>query len=139
MKVVFDTNVILDVFLIRNPFFITSSQAMGFAEQGKIEGWIGATTVTTIFYLLEKKSSSQISARQVKKLLQIFNVANIHRAVLEDALESGFKDFEDAVLYQVAIHNKLDAILTRNRKDFTSSSIPAYDPKEFLAILESLK
>lgn len=139
MKVLFDTNVPLDVFLEREPFFEASAQAIGLAETGKIEGWICGTTVTTIFYLLAKQLSSQKATRHVREILKIFNVSIINRVVLEDALESNFTDYEDGVLYQSAIHANLEALITRNQKDFDESEIPVYSPTVFLEALNTLE
>jgi len=139
MKVLFDTNVLLDVFLEREPFFEASAQAIGLAEKGEIEGWICGTTVTTIFYLLAKQLSSKIANQHVREILKIFNVSNINRVVLEDALENNFNDYEDGVLYESAIHANLEAIISRNQKDFDKSEIPVYSPTVFLEALDMLK
>lgn len=139
MKVLFDTNVLLDVFLERTPFFEASSQIVGLAEQGKIDGWICGTTVTTIFYLLAKALSREKAKKNVKKLLKIFHISNINRVVLEEALDSDFKDYEDGVLYQSAVHANLEAIITRNQKDFQGSSLPVYSPAEFLNAMDILE
>lgn len=138
MKVLFDTNVLLDVFLEREPFFKASAQAIGAAEKGEIEGWICGTTVTTIYYLLAKELSAQKANRYVREMLKIFNVSIINRVVLEEALDSTFKDYEDGVLYQSAIHANLEAIVTRNQKDFIKSDIPVYSPDVFLETLDIL-
>ena len=139
MKVLFDTNVLLDVFLEREPFFGPSAQVVGLAEQSKIEGWIGATTVTTIFYLLAKELSNKQAEKNIRKLLKILHVSSINRVVLEDALDSNFKDYEDGVLYQSAVHANLEVIITRNQKDFTKSDLPVYSPTEFLNVLDILE
>lgn len=139
MKVLCDTNVLLDVFLERTPFFEASSQIVGLAEQGKIDGWICGTTVTTIFYLLAKALSLEKAKKNVKKLLKIFHISNINRVVLEEALDSDFKDYEDGVLYQSAVHANLEAIITRNQKDFQGSSLPVYSPAEFLNAMDILE
>lgn len=139
MKVLCDTNVLLDVFLERTPFFEASSQIVGLAEQGKIDGWICGTTVTTIFYLLAKALSREKAKKNVKKLLKIFHISNINRVVLEEALDSDFKDYEDGVLYQSAVHANLEAIITRNQKDFQGSSLPVYSPAEFLNAMDILE
>jgi predicted nucleic acid-binding protein len=91
MKILFDTNVILDVFLQREPFFDDSSRVLGFAEQDKIEGWICGTTVTTIHYLLAKALTRKEAEEHLHELLKIFHVSSVNRAVLEDALISNLK------------------------------------------------
>lgn len=139
MKILFDTNVILDVFLEREPFFEASSQVLGFAEQDIIEGWICGTTVTTIHYLLAKALTRHEAEEHLNDLLKIFHVTSVNRVVLEDALTSNFKDYEDAVLYHSALHANLEAILTRNQKDFQESNLPVYSPTEFLKAMDSLE
>ncbi len=138
MKILFDTNVILDVFLQRKPFFDDSSKVLGFAEQDKIEGWICGTTVTTIHYLLAKALTREEAEEHLQELLKIFHVSSVNRAVLENALNSSFKDYEDAVLYHSALHANLESILTRNQKDFKKSNLPVYSPNEFLKAIDSL-
>lgn len=139
MKVLLDTNVLLDLFLERKPFFEASSQVVGLAEQGKIIGSICGTTVTTLYYLLAKASSRSKAEKNIGKLLKIFHISNINRVILEDALSSGFKDFEDGVLYQSAVHSNLDAIITRNQKDFKEGDLPIYSPAEFLSAIDILE
>ncbi len=138
MNGLFDTNVLLDVFLERDPFFDASSQVIGFAEQGKLEGWICTTTVTTIHYLLAKALTKEKVEKHLNEVLKIFHVSNVFRVVLEDALASGFRDYEDAVLCQSAIYANLDAILTMNGKDLEKNKLPVYSPTEFLVAIDIL-
>jgi len=69
----------------------------------------------------------------LRQLLAIFDVASVDRDVLKGALELGFSDFEDAVLHEAACKVGAVAIVTRNGKDFTRSSLPVFDPAELLA------
>lgn len=139
MKVLYDTNVLLDVFLKREPFFEASSRVVGLAEQGKIEGWLCGTTVTTIHYLIAKTLNPENAEHYVKDILKIFHIAAITRVVLEEAVGSGFADYEDGVIHQSAIHANLDTILTRNQKDFKRSELPVYSPAEFLKVIDILE
>jgi predicted nucleic acid-binding protein len=89
---------------------------------------------------LLKKALSREKARQyIRKLLKIFHVSNVNRVVWEDALDNDFKDYEDGVLYQSALHANLEAIVTRNQKDFTQSELRVYSPTEFLNALDILE
>jgi predicted nucleic acid-binding protein len=90
MNILFDTNVFLDVFLERDPFFDASSQVVAFAEQGKLEGWICGTTVTTIHYLLAKALSRKKAEKNIKELLKIFHLSNVTRVVLEKCISKWF-------------------------------------------------
>lgn len=138
MKVLFDTNILLDVFLEREVFYEPSAKALSLAERDIIEGWLSGITVTTVYYLLQKNLTGKSADFHLKNLLKIFHIAPVNRAVLEDAIDSKFKDSEDSVLYQSAKHSRLDAILTRNQKDFKNSMLPVYTPKELLNSLDAL-
>lgn len=138
MKALFDTNILLDVFLKRDPFFEASSKLVALAETGKIEGWLCGSTVTTIHYLLAKSTSRERADNHVGDILQVFHIATISRAVLEGARESGFTDYEDAVIHQSAVQANLDLILTRNQKDFQKSELPVYSPDELLNLMDIL-
>ena len=135
MKILFDTNVILDVMLLREPFFQFSTLLLAKVERKNIEGYICSTTVTTIHYLYSKFKSNQEAKEQIKRLLQIFKVFQVDKIALVSALESKFSDYEDSVLYESALREGLDGIVTRNSKDFRFSKIPVYDPEELLKLI----
>lgn len=135
MKVLFDTNVILDVLLQRQPYDVAATKLMAAVETSRISGYLGATTVTTIFYLHAKASSSRDAKKAVDKLLQIFNVAPVNRNVLHMALNSDFKDYEDAVLHESGVSVSVDCIVTRNAKDFGKASLTVYEPDDLVTIL----
>ncbi len=137
MKVLFDTNVILDLMLDRAPFAEVSERLVSSAESGLLTGCISATTVTTIHYLAAKVLGSQRSLDEVRKLLVIFEIAPVNRPVLERALDLGFSDYEDAVLHEAARQSGAEAIVTRNRSDFANSEIPVYSPEELAEALDS--
>jgi predicted nucleic acid-binding protein len=137
LKVLFDTNVILDLMLDRAPFAEVSERLVSSAESGSLTGCLSATTVTTIHYLAAKVLGSQRSLDEVRKLLVIFEVAPVNRPVLERALDLGFSDFEDAVLHEAARQAGVEAIVTRNRSDFANSEIPVYSPEELAEALDS--
>ncbi len=139
MKILFDTNVILDVLLDREPFSDPAAYLMSKAEQSEIRGFVCATTMTTIYYLVKKVVDSDAANRHTASLMSIFEIAPVNRVVLENALKLNFTDFEDAVLYESALHAGVEYILTRNISDFKSSQIPVFEPIEFIHIIESLK
>ncbi len=138
MKVLFDTNIILDVLLDREPFAEHSSFLMSKVEQTEINGFLCATTVTTIHYLLTKYLDKKNAINSTHSIMGLFEIAPVNRLVIEDALNSKFTDFEDSVLHESARHAGVEYILTRNIKDFKKSKIPAFTPTEFLSMLESL-
>jgi len=139
MKILFDTNVILDVLLDRKPFSNDASYLMSKVERSEITGFLGATTITTIHYLATKVLDNQVAIRHIKSLLSLFEIAPVNRLVLENALNSKFADFEDAVLHEAACHAGAEHIITRDISGFKRSQLPVYTPSEFVKMMESLK
>ena len=133
MKVLFDTNIVVDQLLAREPFVDNAERLLSLVDTGRIDGVICSTTVTTIHYLASKVVGAPAALEYVRKLLAIFDVACVDRDVLNSALDLGFSDFEDAVLHEAACKAGAVAIVTRNGKDFTRSALPVFDPAELLA------
>ena len=138
MKILFDTNIIIDVFLDRKPFSEHASYLMSKVERSEITGFLCASTVTTIHYLLSKYLDKEKAIESINSLMALFEVASVNRLVIENALQSKFIDFEDAVLHESARHAGAEYIITRNIKDFKKTKIPAFTPTEFLSMLEAL-
>ncbi len=139
MKVLFDTNILLDVILDRSPFAAPANLLLAEVELGNIQGYLGATTVTTIYYLTAKVLGRPLATVAIEKLLQIFEVAPVNRSVLTDALAMDFSDLEDAVIYSVALFAGADALVTRDRKGFKSAQLPVLAPNELVALLRLME
>ncbi len=139
MKILFDTNIILDLLLDRKPFADHASNLISRVERSEINGFLCATTVTTIHYLLSKHFDKNKAIISINSIMSLFEVASVNRLVIESALKSKFTDFEDSVLHESARHAGVKYIITRNIKDFKKTKIPAFTPTEFLSILESLE
>ncbi|MBI4209012.1 MAG: PIN domain-containing protein [Deltaproteobacteria bacterium] len=134
MKVLFDTNVVLDVLLDRRPFSAPAASLFAKVETGEIEGSICATTVTTIHYIAAKAVGTQQARVEVKKIMALFEIAPVNRTVLETAITAKFLDFEDSVIHEAARHIGAQAIVTRNPKDFKGAVLAIYTPQELEAI-----
>lgn len=132
MRILFDTNVILDVLLDREPFSTTAAQLFSKVEAGELSGYICATTVTTLHYLTRKTVGTERAQKEIKKLLNLFEVAPVNRSVLEGALKARFADFEDAVIHEAAVQVEVQGIVTRNIADFKGANILLYSPEELL-------
>ena len=139
MKVLVDTNVILDVLLDRQPFSKDATRILALVEESKIEGFLCATTVTTVDYLLGRALTAMKARSALHRLLDIFEVAPVNRPVLEQALRSELSDFEDAVLEQSGRLVAVDAIVTRNIKDFRQSTVTVLDPVELLSAVDTIE
>lgn len=139
MKILFDTNIVLDVLLERDEFVKNSSTLISFVEQGRLSGFLCATTVTTLDYLISKTYNRKHARSSIEKLLTIFELSSVDSKVIDLALHSELKDFEDAVQVYSGMCSKADGIVTRNPKDYKGIQLPVYEPLELIKICKSLK
>lgn len=134
-RVLFDSDVLLDVLAQRQPFVIASAQALNTVTQQQVQGYVSGHAVTNIFYILRRKIGSEAARELLSRLLQRIQVASVTDEVIRQALQSSITDFEDAVTSAAANIAGLEMIVTRNTSDFVTSSVPAIMPEEFLATL----
>ena len=133
MRILIDTNVILDIVQKREPFFADSYQSLRKAIEADTECLISASAVTDIFYLLRKAfRSAQKAKERIEQLSRIVTFVDVQGADIHTALMRSMPDFEDAVVAAVAERNGAVYILTRNINDFAGSPVPAITPAEFL-------
>ncbi|MBW4545857.1 MAG: putative toxin-antitoxin system toxin component, PIN family [Symplocastrum torsivum CPER-KK1] len=136
MRVLVDTNIILDDFLEREPFVEDAAGLMEAIESERIVGYVTATTLTNIFYIARRQTRSVELARQaVSETLTLMEVCLVDRVILDAAFSSNLRDFEDAVQLACAMASRLDAIITRNAQDFAGATLPILSASE---LLESL-
>ena len=136
MTICFDTNVVLDAVLQRDPHRRAATHLVYAVETGDLTGQLCATTVTTVYYFAQKQYGAVQARTDVKDLLQVFDVAAVDRAVLQQAAEADFRDYEDAVLHSAAETSGAQGIVTRNAEDFKAASLPVHTPRELLTILD---
>ena len=132
MRVMVDTNVILDVWLSREPHWRESARLMANIECRELRGFLCPTTVTTLHYLGKKVLGEKRARKLLQQLLQIFEIGVLSPEVFRQALESDIADFEDAVIEAVSVANKVDIIASRNLKDFRKSRVPVLEPSQIL-------
>ena len=132
MKILIDTNIVLDHLLDCSPFNTAAKWIFSETEKGNLTTVISGTTVTTIHYLITKAMGSKESRMAIEQLLRLFDIAPITRTILASALMLKFHDFEDAVLHEAAIHAGAQAIITRDIKGFQKANIAIYYAEEFV-------
>jgi len=137
LKILLDTNIVLDLLMDRMPFADAAAELFAKVEDGTIIGYVCGTTITTVYYLAAKTVGTPRAREEIKKLLTLFEVAPVNRHVLESALVADFSDFEDAVIHEAACHVGAEAIVTRNQKDFKKAGISVYSSEEMAKILAS--
>jgi predicted nucleic acid-binding protein len=133
VKILLDTNVVLDLLLEREPFFLRAREVFALIESREIKGMLCATTVTTLHYLLGKSLDTRRADKAVQTLLELFEIAPVDGAVLREASTMQGADFEDDVIVASARRSEAVHIITRDRQGFADSEVPASSPEEFLA------
>ncbi|MBA6152177.1 type II toxin-antitoxin system VapC family toxin [Gelidibacter maritimus] len=131
--VLIDTDVILDFFFDREPYSEYAAKVLNLCEEQKIKGFITPVAISNIYYLLRKIGKHDIIIERLKQLLTIIDIAEMDKTVVLNALNSQFKDFEDALQNFSAIgKGKIKVILTRNIKDFKKSTLAIMTPEMYL-------
>ena len=133
MNLLFDTNILIDIFTERQPFFQDSYAAFHKALCRNDTIFISSCTVTDMMYILRKYFSSKAELKQaVYEFVSTLNIIDVTGEDLHNAFLSEMEDFEDAVQASCAAKVFADYIITRNIKDFASSPIPVIEPSDFL-------
>jgi len=133
--VLIDLNILLDVLQKREPFYSASAGLLGAIEAGRVQGYVAAHSITTLFYLIQKGESSAKARATLTSLLQFLKIAPVDQSTLEQALNLDFRDFEDAVQMISAVQCKADCLITRNVKDYQPALLPVMQPVDFLGTL----
>lgn len=132
MKVLIDTNIILDVLCKRPAFYEDSAKIFKLCEVKKVSGVISALSIPNIMYILRKELDADKTREILDSLMLIFSVADLKADDLKKAADMRFKDYEDAIQSACATRIKANYIVTRNIKDFSESKVTAIKPAELL-------
>ena len=133
--VLIDLNIFLDVLQKREPFYGTSAGLLAAVETGRVQGYVAAHSITTLFYLVQKDKSSAEARATITNLLQVIKIAPVDQNTIEQALNLDYRDFEDAVQMISAMQCKADCLVTRNVKDYQPALLPVMQPVDFLGTL----
>ncbi|MEO6882458.1 MAG: PIN domain-containing protein [Bacteroidia bacterium] len=131
MRVYLDTNVLLDFFLKREPFYESSKSIIRMADEMKIICYTSPISISNIAYIMQKFGRDKVKNLTLK-LLSIIHLTELDKQIYIAAFNSKFEDVEDALQYFSASKTKADVIITRNTKDFKHSSIEINTPEQFL-------
>ncbi len=132
MKVLIDTNIILDVLCNRKEFVDDSIKVFKLCEVKKIIGYISALSIPNIVYIMRKELDSEKVKEILEKLSLIFEIVDLKTENLKRASSINFKDYEDAIQSVQATRIKANYIITRNIKDYNNSKVTAIKPSELI-------
>lgn len=136
MRILLDTNVVLDVLLKREPWQVEAAALWQAVDAGSLVACVPASAITDIFYVARRLTDTTRARQAVQVCLDAFTIGSVDRAVLERAQMLSGSDFEDNVQIACAESNALDAIVTRNLRDYAASPIAVWSPAECLKRLK---
>ncbi len=141
MKGIFlDTNVLIDFFANRKPFSMEAAKLFNFSFKKEINIYISAVSYNNIYYIIRQSCSHAETMKMLAELNEWTDIIDVTKDIIKKAIKSDFKDFEDAIQYNCAKSlSKIDFIVTRDTKDFKSSSLPILTPKEAVSLVESTR
>ena len=135
-KIFLDTNIVLDFLGEREGFYEPAAKILTLADQKKIQIYTSPTSISNTFYLLSKFENTKIALDKIRKFKVLCSISVMDDEVVEKAINSDFKDFEDAMQYFSALASNCDLIITRNEKDFKNALIPVMNGESYLETLK---
>lgn len=142
MKLLVDTNILIDCMEERSPFDKGARKLFLLGVLGEADLWMSPSQITDAFYLISdggKRSLAAMAKARLKEMKRAVRICTFGEYDVDAALDLPWDDFEDAYVYQCARKLKVDAIITRNKRDFAASRIPVFDCDEFFAYLKEEK
>ena len=137
MKILLDTNVIIDVLTSREPWNKSAEKIFLMGANHVVDMYITASSAPDIYYLLRKYIKDTAQSKQImNKLYSLIGILDVTAANCVEALASPISDYEDAVLEKVALSKEMDYIVTRNIKDYQAGTVKVMLPDDFICMLE---
>lgn len=138
MKFLIDTNIILDVLLKREPFYMEGVKVFNLSKEDNISLYVSASSITDIYYIANQTLRDKTEAKELLgKLIKIVSIAGVSEDEIRNALMLSWRDFEDSVQYSVALLQEMDGLITRNSRDYREAEIKIWEPKELLSWWQS--
>src|ERR1019366_1931705 len=131
-KVFVDTDIVLDALPICEPFYIHAAYLFSEADKNEAKIYVSSLSFSNLNYILSKQYSTDQARKKLLKFKTLVTVLAVTDKVVELALSSDFKDFEDGMQYYTAIENNIKTLLTRNLKDYKSAEIAVMTAEQFL-------
>ncbi|MDE5779280.1 MAG: PIN domain-containing protein [Lachnospiraceae bacterium] len=140
MKILIDTNIVIDALASREPWNESAEKIFLMAANNIVDMYITASSATDIYYLIRKHLHNTEIAKQIMgKLYSLAGILEVKEEDLVEALASPIADYEDAVVEQVARRSDMECIVTRNEKDYEAGLTQIFSPKDIIRFMEQEK
>lgn len=137
-KLFIDSDVVIDFFTDRKPFASPASELFELNEQGEVQLHLSAVSINNIYYIVRKYLGHKKTLEVIGELVEIIEIIGTTKKEITQALRNDFKDYEDSIQYSTAMTIKgIEAIITRNVKDYSRSGIAVFTPENYLKTRES--
>lgn len=134
MRVLVDTNVLLDVLARREPFYAAAAEIWSLAERGEIHAVVSAISFNNVYYVIRRAEGRAKAERAMRLIRDVFESVPPDGQLINQAIDGGLDDFEDAIQFHSAVRAKAAGLVTRNPDHFPKSDLPILSPEEFLAL-----
>lgn len=131
-RLFFDTNVLLDHLLEREPFADDATDLWSMAERHEISGCIAAISFNFVYYVVRHEVNDRAARRAIKGLRDVFEIIEVDAQIIHQAIDSPFTDFEDAIQHACAVRTGATHLVTRDLSGFRRSEVPVTAPDAYL-------
>ena len=131
-----DSDILIDVFSKREPFYSDSAYFLEMAETGVFLAFTSPLIIANVYYVLQKFSGKEIAMTSIRKIRAFVGVVDMNQRIVDRAVNSTFPDFEDALQIYSAENAVMDIIVTRNIEHFKDSNLSVLKPVEAISLLE---
>lgn len=131
-KIFIDTDVLLDIFLNRDPYIVHSQKILSVIEKNIFSGYTSALIIANCHYIISNNLSKNVADKSISKLRELLTVVSLTDREIGESLNSNFRDFEDGLQYFIAVNNGIRVIITRNVSDYKNVDIDVFTPENFL-------
>ncbi|MBL0293620.1 MAG: PIN domain-containing protein [Saprospiraceae bacterium] len=135
-KIFMDSDVVIDFFTDRDPHVNPASELFELNEQGIIKIFLSAVSINNIYYIVRRFLGHKKAIQVIESLTEMTEIIGTTKNEILQALKNDFSDYEDSIQYSSALTiQKLDAIITRNIKDYKNSKIAVMTPHSFIQMI----
>ena len=132
-SVFLDTDVVLDFYVEREPHHDVALRLFTQLKRTKTRCYTSPVVVANTYYMLAKIENRQYALDKIRRLRKLVGIAPLNESIVDAAVSSPYKDFEDSIQFHCAIKNGIRILITRNRRDYPKGQLQVADPGQYLS------